>query len=45
MIEVEDFLDFSFFSDYIQGADVVGGLNIIGIWGRFWSGVVWGMNR
>jgi len=45
MIKVEDFFDFSFFSDHIQRADVVGGSNVVGVWGRFWSRVVRGMDR
>jgi len=40
MIEVENFFYFSFFGDYVQRADVVGGSNVIGIWGRFWGRVV-----
>jgi len=45
MIKVEDFFYFSFFSDYVQRADIVGGSDVVGVWGRFWSGVVRGMNR
>jgi len=44
MIKVEDFFYFSFFSDYVQRADIIGGSDVVRIWGRFWSKVVWGMD-
>jgi len=45
VIEIEDFFNFSFFGDHVQRADVVRGSNVVGVWGRFWSSVVWGTDR